>query len=233
MNPGTQLGPYRVESLIGAGGMGEVYLGVDTRLDRQVAIKILAGAMAKDPALRERFEREARTISSLSHPNICTLFDLGRHNDNEYLVMEVPLDGGKPQPWLQTGASESDPSLSPDGQWVAYLVEEGAESELFVRPFPKGRPYRVSTDGGGVASWSADGRELVWASKGRMLAASFDPSGAAPRIERPRELFRLPEIWSTPRLLPDGRIAVIVPGPGEETTLPLHFTTAWRMKMKQ
>jgi eukaryotic-like serine/threonine-protein kinase len=88
MNPGSLLGPYRVESLLGAGGMGEVYLGVDTRLDRQVAIKILPDLLARDPSLRERFEREARTISSLSHPNICTLFDIGRENGSDFLVME-------------------------------------------------------------------------------------------------------------------------------------------------
>ena len=88
MIPGTNLGPYRVESLIGAGGMGEVYLGTDTRLDRQVAIKILATGLANDPSVRERFEREAKTISSLNHPNICTLFDLGRHDGSDYLVME-------------------------------------------------------------------------------------------------------------------------------------------------
>ncbi len=88
MNPGTILGPYRVDSLIGAGGMGEVYLGTDTRLDRQVAIKILASGLANNAAVRERFEREAKTISSLNHPNICTLFDLGRHGESDYLVME-------------------------------------------------------------------------------------------------------------------------------------------------
>ena len=88
MNPGTLLGPYRVESLLGAGGMGEVYLGLDTRLDRQVAIKFLSGQLAPDQGLRERFQREARTISSLNHPNICTLFDLGQHEGSDYLVME-------------------------------------------------------------------------------------------------------------------------------------------------
>lgn len=88
MKPATRLGPYRVDSLIGAGGMGEVYLGVDTRLERQVAIKVLPKELSENTSLRERFEREARTISSLNHPNICTLFDIGKHEGRDFLVME-------------------------------------------------------------------------------------------------------------------------------------------------
>lgn len=148
-------------------------------------------------------------------------------------IWVVPLDGGKPWPWLQTEGFESDPTISPDGKWVAYLASQGAEDELFVRPFPKGRAWRVSTDGGGVASWGADGRELVWASKGRVLSAAIDLSDAAPRIGRPQELFRLPQIWSAPKLMNDGRIAVMVPRPGEQTEMPLHITTAWQMKMQR
>jgi serine/threonine protein kinase len=87
--PGTQLGAYEVVALIGAGGMGEVYRGRDTRLDRMVAIKILPAALAGDAGLRDRFEREARAISSLSHPHICALFDVGRHEGTDYLVLEL------------------------------------------------------------------------------------------------------------------------------------------------
>src|SRR4029078_4474204 len=86
--PGTQFGPYEVTAPLGAGGMGEVYLARDTRLGRDVAVKVLRGAMAGSPELRARFEREARTISSLNHPYICTLFDVGREGDVEFLVME-------------------------------------------------------------------------------------------------------------------------------------------------
>ena len=74
---GTQLGPYEIVSAIGAGGMGEVYKARDTRLDRSVAIKVLPEHVASDPDLKQRFEREAKTISSLSHPHICTLHDIG------------------------------------------------------------------------------------------------------------------------------------------------------------
>ena len=76
----TRLGPYEILTPLGAGGMGEVYKARDTRLDRTVAIKILPATLAADPQFRERFDREARTISQLTHPHICTLYDVG-HQD--------------------------------------------------------------------------------------------------------------------------------------------------------
>ena len=90
--PGTRLGPYEITALIGAGGMGEVYKARDARLDRIVAIKVLREHLASDPDRRARFEREARAISKLNHPNICTLYDLGQHNGTDYLVVEY-LEG--------------------------------------------------------------------------------------------------------------------------------------------
>ncbi len=92
LQPGTRLGPYEIVSPVGAGGMGEVYKARDTRLDRSVAIKVLASRLAGDGDPRARFEREARAISALNHPHICTLHDVGRQGDSEYLVMEF-LDG--------------------------------------------------------------------------------------------------------------------------------------------
>ena len=89
---GTHLGPYRIEQPLGAGGMGEVYRAADTRLDRTVAIKVLPDHLAGDRELRERFEREARAVSSLNHPHICTLYDVGRHEGTDFLVMEY-LEG--------------------------------------------------------------------------------------------------------------------------------------------
>src|SRR5512137_2962556 len=89
LSPGARLGPYEIVGLIGAGGMGEVYCAHDTRLGRDVAIKVLAPHLAATPEARARFEREARTISQLSHPHICTLFDVGREGEIEYLVMEL------------------------------------------------------------------------------------------------------------------------------------------------
>jgi serine/threonine protein kinase/Tol biopolymer transport system component len=89
---GRRLGPYEIQSHAGAGGMGEVYKARDTRLDRVVAIKVLPGHLASDADLRERFEREAKAISSLNHPHICALYDVGRQDGIDFLVMEY-LDG--------------------------------------------------------------------------------------------------------------------------------------------
>jgi serine/threonine protein kinase len=92
LEPGTRLGPYEIVSPIGAGGMGEVHRARDTRLDRTVAIKVLTGALAADAESRDRFEQEARAIAALNDPHICTIHDVGRHGDLDYLVLEY-LEG--------------------------------------------------------------------------------------------------------------------------------------------
>src|SRR6202163_4384857 len=92
LTPGTKLGPYEIQSPLGAGGMGEVYKARDTRLDRTVAVKILPSHLSENPEAKQRFDREARTISSLNHPNICTLHDVGEQDGVDYLVMEY-LEG--------------------------------------------------------------------------------------------------------------------------------------------
>ncbi len=92
LSAGTRLGPYEIQSALGAGGMGEVYRAKDTRLERTVAVKILPEHLSSDPQLRERFDREAKAISSLSHPHICPLYDVGHQNGIDYLVMEY-LEG--------------------------------------------------------------------------------------------------------------------------------------------
>ena len=91
LSPGTRLGPYEIVVSIGAGGMGEVYKARDTRLDRTVAIKILPDTLAADSQFRERFDREARTLSRFTHPNICTLYDVG-----EAPVREPSTDSHQP-----------------------------------------------------------------------------------------------------------------------------------------
>ena len=100
---GRKLGPYEILSPIASGGMGEVYKAKDTRLDRMVAIKVLPEHLADDDTFRARFEREAKTISGLNHPHICTLYDVGREDGVDYLVMEL-LDGETLQERLKRGA---------------------------------------------------------------------------------------------------------------------------------
>ncbi len=89
LSPGQKLGPYEVLAPLGAGGMGEVYRARDTRLGRDVAIKVLPQHLSANAEVAARFEREAKTVSSLNHPHICTLFDVGREGETEYLVMEL------------------------------------------------------------------------------------------------------------------------------------------------
>jgi Tol biopolymer transport system component len=89
MKDGTRLGPYEIVAKLGEGGMGEVYRAKDTRLGRDVAVKVLPQHLSSNPEIRARFEREAKTVSSLNHPNICTLYDVGREGETDYLVMEL------------------------------------------------------------------------------------------------------------------------------------------------
>lgn len=103
VSTGTRLGPYEIQSPLGAGGMGEVYKARDTRLDRTVAIKILPEALAADAQFRERFEREARTISQLDDARICALYDVGNEKGMSYLVMQY-LEGETLAARLQKGA---------------------------------------------------------------------------------------------------------------------------------
>jgi Tol biopolymer transport system component len=113
--PGTRLGPYEIQVPLGAGGMGEVYRAKDTRLDRTVAIKVLPSQFSADADRRQRFEREARAVSSLNHPHICTLHDVGEQNGTVFLVMEH-LEG-------QTLAERLEKGPLPTDQMLRYGTE--------------------------------------------------------------------------------------------------------------
>jgi eukaryotic-like serine/threonine-protein kinase len=115
LTPGTKLGPYEVLSPLGAGGMGEVYKARDTRLDRTVAIKVLPDHLAATPDLKSRFEREARAVSSLNHPHICTLYDIGSQDNIDYLVMEH-IEG-------ETLASRLERGPLPTAEVLRYAAE--------------------------------------------------------------------------------------------------------------
>src|SRR6476619_1133958 len=107
---GAKLGPYEVLSPIGAGGMGEVYKARDTRLDRTVAVKVLPEHIAKREDARARFEREARSVASLNHPNICVLHDIGSHEGAGYMVMEF-MEGETLAARIEKGALPLDQAL--------------------------------------------------------------------------------------------------------------------------
>jgi Tol biopolymer transport system component len=110
LTAGTRLGPYEILSPLGAGGMGEVYRARDTRLNRTVAIKVLPANFADKPEVRQRFEREAQAVSSLNHPNICTLYDIGRQDGVDYLVLEL-LEGETLADRLEKGPLPLDQAL--------------------------------------------------------------------------------------------------------------------------
>src|SRR6476469_6397598 len=110
LTPGARLGPYEILALLGAGGMGEVYKSRDTRLDRTVAIKILPETFAADPQFRERFDREARTISQLDHPHVCALYDVGEQDGTAFLVMQF-LEGETLADRLTKGALPIDQAI--------------------------------------------------------------------------------------------------------------------------
>jgi Tol biopolymer transport system component/predicted Ser/Thr protein kinase len=131
LSAGTLLGPYEIESVLGAGGMGEVYRGRDTRLDRTVAIKVLPSHVAADPSFRQRFEREARTISRLDHPHICALYDIGEHDGTHFLVMQY-LDGETLESRLKKGALPLEQALQVSIQ-IADALDKAHRSGIVHR----------------------------------------------------------------------------------------------------
>ena len=133
---GTRLGPYEILSAIGAGGMGEVYKAKDTRLNRIVAIKVLPSHLSENSQVRQRFEREARTISSLSHPNICTLYDIGHQNGTDYLVMEF-LEGESLLQRLGKGAMPTDQLLR-YGVQIAEALDKAHRQGIIHRDLKPG-----------------------------------------------------------------------------------------------
>jgi len=132
----TRLGPYEIIAPAGAGGMGEVYRARDTRLDRTVAIKILPSYLSERPESKQRFEREARAISSLQHPNICTLYDIGSQEGTDYLVMEY-LEGETLAERLVKGPLPAEQVLS-YGLQVAEGLEKAHRSGVVHRDLKPG-----------------------------------------------------------------------------------------------
>src|SRR5215472_6419624 len=118
--PGTHLGPYEIQSPLGTGGMGEVYRARDLRLERTVAIKILPKDVSDDPVRKQRFEREAKTISSLNHPHICVLYDVGHQDGIDYLVMEC-VEGESLAKRLEKGPLPVDQVLKYGAQIASAL----------------------------------------------------------------------------------------------------------------
>ena len=148
VTPGTKLGPYEVASPLGAGGMGEVYRARDTRLGRDVAIKVLPQHLSSNPEVRARFEREAKTISSLNHPHICTLFDVGREGDTDFLVMEL-VEGVTLADRIARGALPA-PELLRLGTQIADALDRAHRAGMSV-PAGEAAPPTITV----VLNWTA------------------------------------------------------------------------------
>jgi eukaryotic-like serine/threonine-protein kinase len=158
IEPGTKLGPYEVISAVGAGGMGEVYRARDSRIDRTVAIKTLPSHLMGDADLRQRFDREARAISSLNHPNICSLYDVGHQDGVDYLVMEY-LEGESLSTVLERGPMPV-PELLRVAIQIADALDKAHRQGLVHRDLKPGNV--ILTKNGaklldfGLAKWQAD-----------------------------------------------------------------------------
>jgi eukaryotic-like serine/threonine-protein kinase len=141
--PGTRLGPYEIVSPLGVGGMGEVYRARDTRLDRTVAIKILPREFSADPVLKQRFEREAKAISSLNHPNICTLHDVGSQDGVDFLVMEC-VEGETLASRLEKGPLSLEQVLKLGAQ-IADALDKAHRTGIVHRDLKPGNVMITST----------------------------------------------------------------------------------------
>src|SRR5579864_1613912 len=136
LTAGTKLGPYEIQSPLGAGGMGEVYRARDTRLGRDVAIKVLPSHLSSNSDLKARFEREARAISSLNHPHICHLYDIGSQDGTDFIVMEL-LEGETLADRLQKGALPLKQALEV-GVEIAEALEKAHKSGIVHRDLKPG-----------------------------------------------------------------------------------------------
>jgi len=163
---GTKLGPYEVLSAIGAGGMGEVYRAKDTRLDRIVAIKVLPAHLSANEELKQRFEREAKTISSLSHPHICALYDIGHQNGTDFLVMEY-LEGEPLVRRLEKGPLPTEQTLR-YGVEIAEALDKAHRQGIVHRDLKPGN-IMITKSGAklldfGLAKYQASAAQAISAS---------------------------------------------------------------------
>src|SRR5215813_13371930 len=143
LSSGIKLGPYEILSSLGAGGMGEVYRARDTRLERTVAIKVLPAHLSSDPVRKQRFEREAKTISSLNHPHICVLHDIGHQDGMDYLVMEC-VEGETLEKRLEKGPLPLEQVVK-IGAEVADALDKAHRSGVVHRDLKPGNIMLTST----------------------------------------------------------------------------------------
>ena len=183
LTPGTKFGPYEIQSPLGAGGMGEVYRAKDIRLDRTVAVKILPSHLSENPEAKQRFDREARAISSMNHPNICTLHDVGHQGGIDYLVMEF-LEGETLADRLRKGAVPGEQLLK-YGNEICEGLEKAHKTGVIHRDLKPGNIMLTKTgaklmDFGLAKTTSAEaphGSSLTMTSSGPLPAHPLTAQG--------------------------------------------------------
>src|SRR5262245_29184103 len=178
---GTRLGPYEISAPLGAGGMGEVYRARDTRLGREVAVKVLPASLSSNPEIRTRFEREARTVSSLNHPHICTLHDVGREGDVDFLVMEL-VEGESLAERLARGALPPAEVLRLGGQ-IADALDRAHRAGVIHRDLKPGNVMLAKSGAKLMDFGLARPTGLAGPASGsgaKALALSQSPTMAAP-----------------------------------------------------
>jgi Tol biopolymer transport system component len=201
LSAGSRLGPYEILSPIGAGGMGEVYKAKDTRLDRTVAVKVLPTHLSSSPEVRQRFEREAKTISQLSHAHICALYDVGREGEVDYLVMEY-LEGETLSARLVKGPVPTDQLLR-WGVEIADALDKAHRQGIVHRDLKPGN-VMLTTSGVKLLDF---GLAKVMAASGRPLdAAGREQAAAAQHPTAGFSLTALPTVMGSPNLTQEGTI---------------------------
>ncbi|HXN73298.1 MAG TPA: protein kinase [Candidatus Acidoferrales bacterium] len=175
---GTRLGPYEIIAPLGAGGMGEVYRAKDTRLDRTVAIKVLASHLSSSPESKQRFEREARSVSSLNHPHICQLYDVGSQDAGEYLVMEY-LEGETLAERLKKGSLPLNELLK-TAMEIAEALEVAHRAGIIHRDLKPGNIMLTKSGAKLMDFGLAKPTSLVAAGTAPLLSAAQTVSGPSP-----------------------------------------------------
>jgi Tol biopolymer transport system component len=178
---GTRLGPYEILAPLGAGGMGEVYRAKDTRLDRSVAIKVLPSDLVHDPGRRARFEREAKAVSSLNHPHICTLHDVGHEQGTDFLVMEL-VEGETLAERLKKGALPLDRTLRHAIE-IADALDKAHRQGVIHRDLKPGN-VMLTKSGAKLMDFGLAKRALAKPAAAALAPSSL-PTESAPAEERP------------------------------------------------
>ena len=199
---GTRLGSYTVVSALGAGGMGEVYRARDTKLGREVAVKVVPELFAADRDRLARFEREAQVLASLNHPNIAHIYGVEDSGGVRALVMEL-VEGETLADRLGKGPLPQDEALAIARQ-ISDALEAAHEHHpraIYLQPFPRGQRQQISTKGGTQIRWRPDGRELYYiATDGYLMAVPMGAGAGPSGIGTPARLFK-------PRLAPTSIIS--------------------------